>query len=163
MIPRSGHRFAAKIMVKERGWSEIRVGLSRVLSAELLLAQHLLDPPERRVRRGHPGVDRRLQEERAQLLNRDAVPERRADMELELLLAVERDHHRERHHRARLPGDGRVAPDLAPGDPRDEILPRHRERAGLRKRALDMLGPEHALTVREARLEAGCAGALRLA
>ena len=69
-----------------------------------------------------------------------AVAQRRADVQLELLLAVERDHHGQRQHRAGLARQRRVAPGVVPGDAGDEVLPRHAEGAGIVERAVDMGG-----------------------
>ena len=124
-------------------------------------SQDITHPAERRIRGGNAGIDRRLHHEGPQLLGRDAVLQRRAEVELELLLAMERHHHGKRQHRSRLPRQRRIAPDLAPGDARDEVLPRHGEPAGAGQRTLDMFRAEDGLAMIEPAPEVGRTGRRR--
>src|SRR3954452_6644150 len=125
-----------------------------------LLPQYFPSPPHRRVAGGHAGVDRAVPDQGAKLGDGHPVPEGGAEVQLELIFAVESSHHGERHQRARLPRERRIAPDFAPCQARYEVLPECAERAGGGERTLDVLGSEHGYAVCEAGLERCAAGAL---
>src|SRR5262245_45046811 len=59
------------------------------------LGEHLARAAERLDRRGHAAVDRDLHEHLADLLAREAVVERAADVQLQLVAAAERGQHAE--------------------------------------------------------------------
>src|SRR5215467_13740702 len=60
------------------------------------LREHLFGPVERRVRRRDAAVDRALQQDFPDLVTRDAVVDCSAHVQLELVDAVEGDHHGDR-------------------------------------------------------------------
>ena len=100
----------------------------------LLLVEHALRDRERAVRRRNAAVDRALQQHLLDLVRGQAVPERRADVHRQLVLAPERDERRQRDRAPHPPVEARPRPDLAPGVARDQVLEVRRERRRLRDR-----------------------------
>ena len=88
---------------------------------------------ERAVRGRDAAVDGGVQQHLADLLRRETVPARGADVQRELVEAAERDQRGQRDAAARSPVKARARPDLAPRVARDEVL----EVGGLVRRAFD--------------------------
>src|SRR3712207_9217335 len=63
------------------------------------------------------GVDRRVLDDRADLLVAETVVPRRAHVQGELVPVPQRDGDRQRHEAAVAAGELRPLPDVAPGDP----------------------------------------------
>src|SRR5581483_11043249 len=114
-------------------------------------SHQLARPAHGGVTGGDTGVDRAVADECGEFRRVDTVCECRAEMQLELLLAVEGDHQREREQRPRLPGERRVAPGVAPCSARDEVLPGAAEFTRGGQRLLDMCRPEDGLAIGEPR------------
>ena len=74
-----------------------------------------------------------------------STPIRRADREvqLQLALAAERHHRRDRDEAARAPVEARTRPDLAPGIPGEELLELAREVGRARRGGIDVLVAVH--------------------
>jgi hypothetical protein len=105
------------------------------------------------VRGRNAGVNRALQQHLANLVLRHAVVEGCADMQLELVGAIERDHQPDRQQAARVSGQARARPDLAPSIAGDQCLKLTVEIVALRQRALDVGIAEHRLAYFETLLE----------
>src|SRR5262249_58334467 len=88
--------------------------------------------------RRHAAVDRDLQNELLHLLGGDAVGERAAHVQAQLLVAVEGDEQCHREKAPRVPRQARARPDLAPGVPGDELLELLVERGPRGERAVDV-------------------------
>src|SRR6266566_380990 len=86
------------------------------------LGQDVCGHTERAVRGRHPAVDRRLQQDLFQLVNRDPVPQRPPHVHGQLLIAIEGNQHRHRDAAARTPVEARSRPDLTPCIAREEVL-----------------------------------------
>ena len=84
--------------------------------------EHLARLLERRVGRGHAAVDRGLQQDLADLVLGDAVAERGAHVQLELLLAVQRGQHGEVEQAPGLARQARPIPHGTPAVLGDQIL-----------------------------------------
>src|SRR5207248_6562061 len=106
------------------------------------LVEDALRDCEGAVRRGHAAVDGALQQHFLQVVRRDAVPQRRAHVQLELVLAAERDERRDRYQAPRPPVEPGPAPDLAPGVACDQILEVGGELGGALDRTVDVLVAE---------------------
>src|SRR6185503_2218358 len=90
-----------------------------------------------RVGRGHAAVDRLLEDDLLDVLDRDsAFLERGPHVHLELFPAAEREQRPDHEHAARAEVQARPRPDLAPGVARDEVLELRGERVRARMGAL---------------------------
>src|SRR5215472_278917 len=108
------------------------------LGLGLHLSEDFLRHVERGVRRRYAAVYRALQKYFLDLVARHAVIERRANVQLELFAAIERDHHGDRDQAARVSRQPRTGPDLPPGVTRDQILELAVEVVAPRQSAIDM-------------------------
>ena len=89
------------------------------------------------------GIDRGVQEDLGDLLRRDAVVERAADMDFEFVPARQRGEHADIEHAAGLTRDPVAQPDIAPAlrlGELDEVLG---ERVGLLLAGIDIGGAQH--------------------
>ena len=97
----------------------------------------LLRHRERRIGRGHPGVDRGLDQHLPHLLLRQPLLlQRRAGVQPKLLPPAQRRRDRQHDDAPGAVVQARPAPHLAPGEPRDELLELPREPALLRQRTV---------------------------
>src|SRR5204863_2548521 len=84
-----------------------------------------------------------LEEDLLELVLGQAVPERGAYVQRELLPVTERDQGRDRDRAASPAIEARTRPDLTPGVARDQVLEVRGEGSGVRRRAVDVLVAEH--------------------
>jgi hypothetical protein len=78
------------------------------------LGEHALGDGEGRVGRRHPGVDRSVQQDLADLVGRQPVAQRGAHVHGDLLLGAQRHEHGQRDGAAHAPVEARPRPHLAP-------------------------------------------------
>src|SRR5579864_1924683 len=93
---------------------------------------------EGRIRGRHAGVNRAMQQYFADVVARDAVVERRADVQPEFVGTVERNHQTHGQQAARVARQAWTRPDLAPRIARDQRLELLGEISTLRERAIDV-------------------------
>src|ERR1700704_4061582 len=110
------------------------------------LREDLARDAERVPPRRHTAIDRDGHEDLADLVARDAVLERAADVHLELVRSIERADHRQVEHAACLLRKPLAAPDRAPAVLRHELRKRAIEVVGRVDRFLDELRAEDGLS-----------------
>src|SRR6516162_10406484 len=101
----------------------------------------------------HAGIDRDLHEHLANFFLGHAVAQRAADMQLELVFAVERRQHGEVEHAAGLVRQSVTAPYRAPAIFGQELLERLDKRVARAQRLVDILLAKHRGTDRRAGFE----------
>src|SRR5579859_7670181 len=116
--PPYAHSFA----IRTRAAAPARTGAQLLACA--LLAQDLLGDGEGAVGGGNAGVDSGVQQHLADLAGGQPVPQRRPDMQADLMLAAEGGQHGQGHHAALGPAQPGPGPDITPGVPGDEVLER---------------------------------------
>ena len=81
----------------------------------VLLRKYSLRKMKGRVGCGHAAINGRLQENLADFLARHAIVQRSAQVYAKFVSPIQRHHHRQCDHVARLPGKAGAAPDFSPG------------------------------------------------
>src|SRR4051794_27513217 len=134
----------ARITASPRSSDWTKCG-SRIGSAagSVILGQHFLRDREGAVRGGHPGVDRGVQQDLADLLGAEPVAPGRPYVQGQLVVAVQRGQQGQRHAAAGTPVQDVAGPDLAPGVPGDEVLEAGGERCRGGERPVDVGVAEH--------------------
>src|SRR6266700_1521616 len=118
-----------------------------------VLRKILARGPEAAERRRITAVDRRVQQDLADLLLGDAVADGAVEMQLELLGFPQRDQHRDVQHAADSARQPRARPHHAPRRLGREHLHGHRELVGVLELPFDVLRAQHLLAQLQSLLE----------